>query len=49
MKKGKTFWAYLASYGVILIVPILLLLLVVLHLFIRQYRDNIVQNYQNGL
>ncbi len=49
MKKEKTFWVYLVSYSVTLIVPMLLLLTVVFELFVRQYRDNIMENYEKDL
>lgn len=49
MKKERTFWIYLGSYGITLIVPMLLLLLVVFELFVRQYQDSIMENYEKDL
>lgn len=49
MKKERTFWIYLGSYGIILIVPMLLLLFVVFELYVRQYQDNIMENYEKDL
>ena len=49
MKRERTFWIYLGSYGITLIVPMLLLLFVVFELYVRQYQDNIMENYEKDL